>query len=230
MLLSHVGVKKKTIGTETYANVGDEQIINIEVKKRTDKSRSHSRMDTYTKNIKHLYDVTHAVPNIPSVGAMYTRKFMKTCSHGGLLLPPVISEGVKFCSHCGCVLIAGINMSMRVVYSKQAKKSRKPTAEEKVKKPRDRNLRISCFTCNKTMSFELLKPTPPVVSKPVEKKPFVATWNPNQNNQDVKQNKAKERAKKRKRNNLSNLLESKKQAEEKEKKSNLLSLDDFMKL
>jgi ribonuclease MRP protein subunit SNM1 len=144
---------------------------------------------------------------------------MTTMGHKGLTLPPQISDG-RFCEHCGCVLVAGMNMSMRVVYQKKKKK--------KVEQwePRGRKLRISCFTCNKTTYYDLLQPQENKKGEPVIKEPFVAQWEPHS---QEKKSKAKDRAKKRKKSNLSNLLSSKKEAEA-SKNSSLLSLDDFMKM
>lgn len=178
---------------------------------------------TNVKNLKHLYDVTHSVPLVPEVGALYTQKLMKTVGHQGLTLPPIIAEG-QFCEHCGCVLIAGVNMSMRIVYSKRGKKSDKKSDKGEFT-PRERKLRISCYTCNKTMIMTLLQPVEKEKQKQekdADKRPFVAEWNP-------KTSGAKERAKRRKQNNLSSLLKNKKQ-EEQAKKGSLLSLGDFMKM
>lgn len=187
--------------------------------------------NTNTKNLRHLYDLTHAVPEVPELGSIYTSKLHKTFNKKNLTLPNQITNGAKFCSGCETLLIPGINLSMRIVYSK-CKKSDKNKTKAKVWKPRERKLRFTCLSCNNKSHFDLLEPesdptsmdTTPTIE---EKKPFVATWKPTE---EKKKSSAKERAKKRKKNNLSLLLNNKKEREEQEKKkSSLLSLNDFMK-
>lgn len=185
--------------------------------------------NTNTKNLKHLYDLTHSVPEVPELGSIYTSKLHKVFNKKNLTLPNQITNGSKFCLGCETLLIPGINLSMRIVFSK-SKKSNKNKG--KVWKARERKLRFTCLSCNTKSHFDLLKPEcdPKSIEKTPDvedKKPFVATWKPND---EKKKNSAKERAKKRKKNNLSLLLNNKKEREEQEKKkSSLLSLNDFMK-
>jgi len=194
-----------------------------------------------TKNLRHIYDLPHSVPTIPELSSIYTSKLYKTFHRKNLTLPNQISNGLKFCSNCETILIPGINMTMRIIYSKSKKsKKHKKGSGVGVWKPRDRKLRYTCTSCNHHTFFELLKPeTKPIMNedtgkleavmpvKEQEKPAFVATWEPGKNK---KKNTAKERAKKRKKNNLSNLLTNKKERDEQEKKkSSLLSLDEFMK-
>lgn len=184
---------------------------------------------TRTKNLRHLYDLAHAVPETPSLGSMYAGKLFKTFKRENLTLPNQITNGFKFCSHCETVLIPGLNMTMRIVYTKTKKNK-----EEKQWRARERKLKYKCLSCNHATFFDLLKPECDPSSEQHKeeflnkvKEPFVASWNPNG---EKKTSSAKDRAKRRKKNNLANLLNGKKEREEQEKKkSSLLSLDEFMK-
>lgn len=192
--------------------------------------------NTNTKHLRHLYDLSHATPEVPELSSAYTLKMIKTFSKKGLTLPTQISQGTKFCSHCNACLISGFNMSMRIVYSKRKKNQKKNQKKQTNDwKPRSRVLRMTCFSCDGVTDHDVKVPNSPkdVEDYVPKKEKFVAEWKQESpmDKEKEKANKAKERAKKRKKNNLSNLLSGKKEAEAKEKqKSSLLSLDEFLKM
>lgn len=214
------------------AVVGDVRWFGVPEKSRnfenvTQTLRKPNSMDQKTIHLKHLYDLTHGVPDTPELSGVYTQKLVKAVAKQGNSLPQQVCDG-KFCSHCQCLFIAGVNMSMRVVYKKSKSKSKtkklgkergwKVDKTDETKVFRERSLRLTCFTCNKNTNLPILNPKPKLE---VQKETFVAKWEPQKST-------AKDRAKKRKRNNLASLLSSKKEADSKGK-SGLLSLDDFMR-
>ncbi|CCH44633.1 Ribonuclease MRP protein subunit [Wickerhamomyces ciferrii] len=188
---------------------------------------------TNVKNIKHSYDLIHSTPQVSELTSIYNKKFQNILQKKNLILPNQLNNELKFCQNCNGLFIPGINMKMEIKYTK-TKKSKKQEKKvvKKQWKPRDRNLIYTCLLCNYKTKFELLKPekNPNEIGIDIkDKEPFIAKWEP-KSQEDKKKNSAKDRAKKRKKNNLLNLLQDKKLKDEQDKKkSNLLSLDEFMK-
>ncbi|SCU78508.1 LAFA_0A06942g1_1 [Lachancea sp. 'fantastica'] len=179
-------------------------------------------------HIAHKYNLLHILPSIeqPQLAGLYLKSFYNGTKRNRLNLPDSITNGTKFCESCGVVHIAGVNLEMQVV-EKEVKASAKP----------ERTLEYKCLQCSTTKEFTLeaaerfredLRTT---TSQPTIKGTSARNVEPHttENASMVKkQSSGKERAKRRKMNSLSNMLNKKKEAEASKKRSLTLSLDDFL--
>ncbi|QEU58543.1 Snm1 [Kluyveromyces lactis] len=178
------------------------------------------------RTMAHKYNMVHHVQRLgePQLSGLYLKNFYNTAKRYRLPLPESIrADNVKFCGNCGCVRIAGYNLTMNLL---------RETDENGVV---TRNLRYQCGHCQSEYNFEVDKTEPKKDPSSKEASPKVDIQWPRQSSPEVNDDKikknttAKERAKKRKQSTLSNLLASKKEKEESKKKNVSLSLMDFMK-
>ncbi|CUM46184.1 uncharacterized protein AC631_04821 [Debaryomyces fabryi] len=184
-------------------------------------------MDKLTNNqitSIHLLNLSHSVPLNP-LSKVYKDTFADFTNEKCINLPANYMEDT-FCDKCESIFIPGITVSTRIIY----KKSKSGTVS------RRRLLRYTCLECyhksDRALEMPTSKRSTPIPnsgtdteannksSKPEE---FKATWPKSETS------KSKQRLKKRKQNNLSNLLAMKKKEKENESKQfNSLSLMEFM--
>lgn len=177
---------------------------------------------------KHLiqkYNLIHLLPtlDVPELSGLYLKSFLNATKRYQLQLPPVISDSSsKFCGSCGTVRIPLRNTKMSIAENSN---------ETKVECTR--TLQYKCLSCKYTESFPLKQSAHQRIEPGSQAKDrFVATWPQRkqpekERNMVEKKSSAKERAKKRKLNSLSNLL-SRKKDEKKKQASPSLSLESFM--
>ncbi|CDO91847.1 unnamed protein product [Kluyveromyces dobzhanskii CBS 2104] len=159
----------------------------------------------------------------PQLSGLYLKSFYNTSKRYRLPLPDDIrGDNTKFCGNCGCVRVAGYNLTMSF-YTE--------TEDEGMV---IQKLKYTCHHCQEDHVFEVDKTENKAASSSREASPKVEIqWPKRSSLEDVEKVKknitAKERAKKRKQSTLSNLLASKKGKEESKKNTVSLSLMDFMK-
>ncbi|CUM51600.1 unnamed protein product [Debaryomyces tyrocola] len=182
-------------------------------------------MDKLTNNqisSIHLLNLSHSVPLNP-LAKVYKDTFAEFTQDKCINLPANYMEDT-FCDKCESIYIPGITVSIRIIYNRKRRSAVN----------RRRLLRYTCLECDHRSDRELEIPTSkqstPIPNigdtegndktKPEE---FKATW------PKADTSKSKQRLKKRKQNNLSNLLALKKKEKENESKQfNSLSLMEFM--
>lgn len=185
-------------------------------------------MDKLTNNqitSIHLLNLSHSVPLNP-LAKVYKDTFANFTEEKCINLPATYMED-SFCDKCESIYIPGITVSIRIIYNKK-----KSSAVNRSR----RLLRYTCLECDHKSDRILEVPTSkhatPISNastdtegsnKTTKPKEFKATWPKSETL------KSKERLKKRKQNNLSNLLSLKKKEKENESKQfNSLSLMEFM--
>ena len=184
-------------------------------------------MDKLTNNqitSIHLLNLSHSVPLNP-LAKVYKDTFREFTQDKCINLPANYMEDI-FCDKCESIYIPGITVSIRIIYNRK-----KTNAVS-----RRRLLRYTCLECDHKSDRVLEMPTskqstpiPNIGSdtggrnKTTKPEEFKATW------PKADTSKSKQRLKKRKQNNLSNLLALKKKEKENESKQfNSLSLMEFM--
>lgn len=183
-------------------------------------------MDKLTNNqitSIHLLNLSHSVPLNP-LAKVYKDTFEDFTQDKCVNLPANYMEDT-FCDKCESIYIPGITVSIRVIYN------RKKTSAVN----RRRLLRYTCLECDHKSDRLLEMPTSKQAtpksnngtdtekSNNIKPEGFKATW------PKTDTSKSKQRLKKRKQNNLSNLLALKKKEKENESKQfNSLSLMEFM--
>lgn len=177
-----------------------------------------------TSHMNYKYNLLHILPSIsqPQLSGVYFKSFCNASKRNQVTLPEqIIADSVKFCGSCGIVFISGVNMRMRLV--EECDDNGKIL----------RTLQYTCINCSHVKNLFFDQKDTSCSEK--SKEHFVATWpvpKPNssdtENNGKVKKNAAKERAKKRKMNTLTNILSKKRETEQKKNKLSL-SLEDLLK-
>lgn len=156
----------------------------------------------------HLFNLAHSKIDSP-FSKLYSLLYHKQEEQQTQTLPDPILK--KFCLNCGGLLIPGLTVSIRVVYTKQ----------------KIRKLRTRCLACRHSIFDDGLIQKQEKVEPVV--KPVVVQSTKEDNNHNITNLKSKERRKKRKMNNLSNLLQDKKKKKTEESKLNSLNLMEFLK-
>lgn len=226
-VLMPIGIPSKT--TRNKHNFLKKTVLSFQIMS-LNKQQREKFLNT---NITHKYDLLHFLPTIgqPQLAGLYLKSFYNGIKRNRLQLPnSMISDDSKFCSYCGSVYIAGFNMKMRL------------REETTAHNQSTSKLCYECLHCGHTKEF--------LIEQKSEKEPipakseFVAVW-PTSDTTKMeastagfevvrdkdkvkKKSSAKDRAKKRKMNSLSNMLSIKKQKEENKKSKLSLSLMDFM--
>mmetsp|Transcript_4497 Transcript_4497/g.4967 ORF Transcript_4497/g.4967 Transcript_4497/m.4967 type:complete len:187 (-) Transcript_4497:1558-2118(-) len=184
-------------------------------------------MDKLTNNqitSIHLLNLSHSVPFNP-LAKVYKDSLEDFTNEKCINLPVDYMEDT-FCDKCECIYIPGITVSIRIIYTKS-----KTGAVN-----RGRLLRYTCLECyhklDRVLEIPISKRSTPIPNsgndteaknKNLKSEEFKATW------PKPDTSKSKQRLKKRKQNNLSNLLALKKKEKENESKQfNSLSLMEFM--
>lgn len=175
------------------------------------------------RHLRYQYELLHFIPSITShpdtLSGLYLRKFYNSTKRYQLNLPPTLVDKCgKFCPQCGVVRVLGVNSSTHL--SKDSDKD-------------DTLLIYKCQLCkNETRSPSLGQPLPAPALSPSSSLSAAnssASLSPGIGKVEKSGNKAKARAKKRKMNNLSNLLSQKdKERKDSNKHKGLLSLESFM--
>lgn len=184
-------------------------------------------MDKLTNNqitSIHLLNLSHSVPLNP-IAKVYKDSLTNFTEEKCINLPINYMEE-NFCSKCESIYIPGITVSIRIVYGKR--KNAKQLAHRRL-------LRYTCLECNhqleRVLEIPISKQSTPIphngpaaeANKTKKSEEFKATW------PKTEASKSKQRIKKRKQNNLSNLLALKKKEKENEaKQGSTLSLMEFM--
>ena len=174
------------------------------------------------RHVRYQYDLLHCLPSVTSkpdvMSGLYLKKFYNATKRYQLTLPTPLTDPMgKFCTRCGVVRVAGLNMAV---------KKHTNEAEDDV------SLEYKCLYCSKT-NKTLLNPQLPSPMVPSSNKksrsntPIPSGKVSKPDNKINNSSKAKARAKKRKNNSLSNLL-SQKNKEVKNKSSGIFSLESFM--
>lgn len=184
-------------------------------------------MDKLTNNqitSIHLQNLSHSVPLNP-LAKVYKDTFREFTQDKCINLPANYMEDI-FCDKCESIYIPGITVSIRIIYNRK-----KTNAVS-----RRRLLRYTCLECDyksdRVLEMPTSKQSTPIPNigsdtggrnKTTKPEEFKATW------PKADTSKSKQRLKKRKQNNLSNLLALKKKEKENESKQfNSLSLMEFM--
>ncbi|AGO12133.1 AaceriAEL228Wp [[Ashbya] aceris (nom. inval.)] len=166
-------------------------------------------------HLQHKYTLLHHLSSsdVTHLSGLYLKSFYNAVKRNRVVLPNNISAGdVKFCGSCGVVYVAGVNLQTQV---------QETTHEDGIIM---KELVYKCLKCSHEKRF-ILSQTDPLVPKA----PFVAKWPANEESKTgITKSSGRERAKKRKKNMLSNLLAAKKQQESAKGKVSL-RLEDFMK-
>ncbi|AEY96756.1 FAEL228Wp [Eremothecium gossypii FDAG1] len=166
-------------------------------------------------HLQHKYTLLHHLSSadVTHLSGLYLKSFYNAVKRNRVVLPNIICDGdVKFCGSCGIVYVAGVNLQAHVQETSQ---------EDGIVK---KELVYKCLKCSHEKRFVLSQSDPPV-----PKTPFVAKWPSKENSKSsIAKSSGRERAKKRKKNMLSNLLAAKKQHESTKGKVSL-QLEDFMK-
>ncbi|CCK69713.1 Snm1p KNAG_0C06170 [Huiozyma naganishii CBS 8797] len=172
-------------------------------------------------HLRFQYDLLHYLPRSSStapLAGLYLKKFYNATKRYQLQLPAqIVQADAKFCGQCGIVRVAHHNL----LVSKQQGSSGQPS----------NRLLYTCRQCGREASFNLGE-DPPLESPKTAESDSTKVSAQAGKVQKSAGSSAKERAKKRKQNSLSNLL-SRKNAEQKNRtsgsgSSNILSLEDFM--
>lgn len=176
------------------------------------------------RHLRYQYDLLHCLPSLTSkpdaLSGLYLRKFYSATKRYQLALPPQLTDPMgKFCTLCGVVRVAGVNMTM---------------ATHKNEADNDVSLKYKCLYCSKINESVLGPELPPPVASSNNKtsgsnSPMPTGKVSKPDNKTNSSSKAKARAKKRKNNSLSNLLSQKnKENKNKNNSSGILSLESFM--
>lgn len=180
------------------------------------------------RHLRYQYDLLHCLHSVTqrpdSLSGLYLKKFYNATKRYQLTLPTQLTDPMgMFCTQCGVVRVAGVNMEMERHVGAKGKGS---------------SLTYKCLYCSKSndsmLGPELAAPQPIATAtsgKNSRSNTPISTGKvskPGNNNSSINNSaKAKARAKKRKNNSLSNLL-SQKNKENKKKNSGILSLESFM--
>lgn len=170
--------------------------------------------------INHKFNLVHMLQciNQPYLSGLYLKNFYNVVKKYRLVLPEsVIGEDNIFCSNCGSVHIAGFNLEMNM-----SEKSNKIGMVNKV-------LTFSCSHCDYTS--DIIIENSACKNKNANKKLLTSISKEEGENLNKvnKNSSAKERAKKRRKNTLANILSTIKQNDEK-KVNNTLNLMDFIQI
>ncbi|CCF59471.1 hypothetical protein KAFR_0H00620 [Kazachstania africana CBS 2517] len=178
------------------------------------------------RHIRQEYELLHLLPavGIPELSGLYLKSFYNSTKKYRLTLPTSITDAnSKFCGTCGVLFVPTFNLSMKVI-----------TPYDKDDKAAPTSLQYECLNCRKTSNFEIEVPKKlkhshhvDATSGKLKSETFL------EDKKKVIKSSAKDRAKKRKMNSLSNLLNKKKKEDERKSKNqgslSSLSLDSFMK-
>lgn len=173
----------------------------------------------------HSYNLAHTKPLHP-FNKVYSASFSQFSNQSNINLPDFVDH--EYCNKCGVISIPGITTSTRIKYPIKKTHRKKLNIDSKnlqttKKEPtndKKRFLQITCLECkSKVNNYDLInvsnKLRDPIVDKQVP------------TNDTTNMNKAKPKSKKRK-NDLTSLLQAKKKQDEQRMKSSL-NLMEFMK-